>query len=94
MVICVRTHRLYYKFWLLNASITPNGILLLFRKLAELLIPTLSTEKPPTVIKPNSLMSMVRFPAISRLQKIHNVGVALKSFEQYGQISMADGMSL
>ncbi|CAH8438465.1 unnamed protein product [Schistosoma margrebowiei] len=79
-----------YQFTVENLAVDlRDGVRLV--KLAELLIPTLSTEKPPTVIKPNSLMSMVRFPAISRLQKIHNVGVALKSFEQYGQISMADG---
>ncbi|CAH8437870.1 unnamed protein product [Schistosoma haematobium] len=79
-----------YQFTVENLAVDlRDGVRLV--KLAELLIPTLSTEKAPTVIKPNSLMSMVRFPAISRLQKIHNVGVALKSFEQYGQISMADG---
>ncbi|CAH8826822.1 unnamed protein product [Trichobilharzia szidati] len=65
-------------------------------KLAELLIPTLSPamsiQKQPTiVVEPGSLMSMVRFPAISRLQKIHNVGLALKAFQQYGEISMVDG---
>ncbi|CAH8437085.1 unnamed protein product [Schistosoma turkestanicum] len=79
-----------YQFTVENLAVDlRDGVRLV--KLAELLLPTLSTDKPSTIVRQNSPMSMVRFPAISRLQKIHNVGVALKSFEQYGRISMADG---
>ncbi|CAH8446043.1 unnamed protein product [Heterobilharzia americana] len=87
-----------YQFTVENLAVDlRDGIRLV--KLAELLIPTLSaptsTEKPPPiVIGPGSLMSMVRFPAISRLQKIHNVGLALRAFQQYGQISMVDGSQI
>uniref|UniRef100_A0A094ZTU3 Abnormal spindle-like microcephaly-associated protein-like protein n=1 Tax=Schistosoma haematobium TaxID=6185 RepID=A0A094ZTU3_SCHHA len=55
-----------YQFTVENLAVDlRDGVRLV--KLAELLIPTLSTEKAPTVIKPNSLMSMVRFPAIRSL---------------------------
>ncbi|KAK4472990.1 hypothetical protein MN116_004188 [Schistosoma mekongi] len=83
-----------YQFTVENLAVDlRDGVRLV--KLADLLIPTLPTPasngKTPIVVGSNRLMSLVRFPAISRLQKIHNVGVALKSFEQYGQISMSDG---
>ncbi|TNN06994.1 Abnormal spindle-like microcephaly-associated protein [Schistosoma japonicum] len=83
-----------YQFTVENLAVDlRDGVRLV--KLADLLIPTLPTPasngKIPLEVGSNRLMSLVRFPAISRLQKIHNVGVALKSFEQYGQISMSDG---
>ncbi|KAL5966567.1 hypothetical protein TSMEX_005698 [Taenia solium] len=47
-------------------------------KLADLLLPDAQTIFPA---HSGSLMSLVRFPAISRLQKIHNVQLALSAFE-------------
>ncbi|CDS38173.1 abnormal spindle microcephaly associated [Echinococcus multilocularis] len=47
-------------------------------KLADLLLPDSRTIFPA---HNGSLMSLVRFPAISRLQKIHNVQLALSAFE-------------
>ncbi|KAL5105205.1 Abnormal spindle-like microcephaly-associated protein [Taenia crassiceps] len=46
-------------------------------KLADLLLPDAQTIFPT---HSGSLMSLVRFPAISRLQKIHNVQLALSAF--------------
>ncbi|KAA3677720.1 abnormal spindle-like microcephaly-associated protein [Paragonimus westermani] len=68
-------------------------------KLAELLLPFMPKPKhlrrhQSVDVAPTSLMSLIRFPAISRLQKIHNVGLALKAFEQYGRLSMADGSEI
>ncbi|THD19867.1 Abnormal spindle protein [Fasciola hepatica] len=66
-------------------------------KLAELLIPTLpQNDSMKRRLSSNrtdvsNLMSLVRFPAISRLQKIHNVGLALKAFEESGRVCMPDG---
>ncbi|KAF8561953.1 hypothetical protein P879_08909 [Paragonimus westermani] len=68
-------------------------------KLAELLLPFIPKPKhlrshQSVDFTPTSLMSLIRFPAISRLQKIHNVGLALKAFEQYGRLCMADGSEI
>ncbi|KAF6777966.1 hypothetical protein AHF37_02330 [Paragonimus kellicotti] len=70
-----------------------------FRKLAELLLPFMPKPKQlgfhrSADVAPTSLMSLIRFPAISRLQKIHNVGLALKAFEQYGRLCLADGSEI
>ncbi|KAF5398265.1 hypothetical protein PHET_08667 [Paragonimus heterotremus] len=68
-------------------------------KLAELLLPFMPKPKQlgfhrSADVAPTSLMSLIRFPAISRLQKIHNVGLALKAFEQYGRLCLADGSEI
>ena len=48
------------------------------RKLADLLL-----KDAPSIFPGHNgnLISLVRFPAISRLQKIHNVRLALSAFE-------------
>ncbi|CAL8089046.1 unnamed protein product [Calicophoron daubneyi] len=68
-------------------------------KLAELLVPRLHhvrrmrrTQREQAC--PATLMSLVRFPAISRLQKIHNVDLALRTFDQCGNLTMADGTKI
>ncbi|KAF7259980.1 hypothetical protein EG68_08255 [Paragonimus skrjabini miyazakii] len=68
-------------------------------KLAELMLPFVPKPKQlgfhrSADVAPTSLMSLIRFPAISRLQKIHNVGLALKAFEQYGRLCLADGSEI
>ncbi|TGZ70841.1 hypothetical protein CRM22_002974 [Opisthorchis felineus] len=65
-------------------------------KLAELLLPLMPKAKSRfgDYPAPATLMSLVRFPAISRLQKIHNVGLALKAFERHGRLCMADGTEI
>ncbi|VEL41683.1 unnamed protein product [Protopolystoma xenopodis] len=44
-----------------------------------------SFEVGTTGVLPGSLMLLIRFPAISRLQKIHNVSVALRAFAEHCQ---------
>ncbi|GAA50537.1 abnormal spindle-like microcephaly-associated protein homolog [Clonorchis sinensis] len=65
-------------------------------KLAELLLPLMPNSKSRSgdYLAPATLMSLVRFPVISRLQKIHNVGLALKAFERHGRLCMADGTEI
>ncbi|OON18579.1 hypothetical protein X801_05565, partial [Opisthorchis viverrini] len=65
-------------------------------KLAELLLPLMPKPKSRFGDHPDpaTLMSLVRFPPINRLQKIHNVGLALKAFERHGRLCMADGTEI